>query len=545
MSKVQPSALEATAPAIDACCGPAATGSPADWPDELSSLIGDLQHPPGAVSEFTPVLDRPLHGTTLFLARCRVNMRCGPFIAYIFQDITTKAYVIALAHGDLTGASELYTRLHSSCVTSETLRACDCDCVQQLEGAIEVIASKGSGILFYLMQEGRGVGYVAKARDRMLVQASLDRISTFQAYQCMGLGKDHRRYDNISHICHLLGIHAGFVLLTNNPDKVAALEAQGLHVIRSEALEFAPSAFNLAYLTSKAAAGHILSRPGESIMNRSALPPEQVIPFKPHALGAAQRFIYSASYFLPMKPVDGEVVLSQARFEEVFPADVLRNYMAGADPIVLGHEALRDQRHVVRVDPARIARFRRNHPEDPVGELLTTPYWFRVHVYFDLVTGQEFVVLTYGNPKPGEAPVVRLQSESLFNRFPLESTDNRDKFEKSVHHIVRYGSGAIILLYYDGRGAGFGAFATDRMLTEGGHTATSDESYKQLGVVYDSRDYDACMMLLQHHLTPHRIQMVMNSPDSLVRKKEYAAALNNHHIDVEKWIFLDESSVAE
>src|SRR5690606_37253995 len=126
------------------------------------------------------------------------------------------------------------TRLHSSCVTSETMRGCDCDCGQQLEGAFKVIAEKGNGILFYLMQEGRGVGYIGKSRDRMLVQASLDQLSTFQAYASMGLKKDHRSYDNIAHICHLLGIKASFVVLTNNPDKVEALKSLGLNVVRTE-----------------------------------------------------------------------------------------------------------------------------------------------------------------------------------------------------------------------------------------------------------------------------------------------------------------------
>jgi 3,4-dihydroxy 2-butanone 4-phosphate synthase/GTP cyclohydrolase II len=72
--------------------------------------------------------------------------------------------------GDLKGNDPLYIRMHSSCITSECLRSTDCDCVEQLEGALQKISQKGSGILFYLMQEGRGSGYVAKSRDRMLVQ---------------------------------------------------------------------------------------------------------------------------------------------------------------------------------------------------------------------------------------------------------------------------------------------------------------------------------------------------------------------------------------
>ncbi len=524
---------------------PASAGTvPGKGSVDLEGLVRLLQDAPGAVHEMMAVHDRPLFGTTLFLARCTLETRFGRFSAYIFEDIIDKHYIIALAHGDITGATELYTRLHSSCVTSETLRGCDCDCVQQLEGAIKAIAEKGTGILFYLMQEGRGVGYVGKARDRMLVQASLDRISTFQAYDCMGLRKDHRNYENISHICHLLGIKAGFILLTNNPDKVTAMESQGLKVLRTETLEFEPSPFNLSYLTSKAAAGHILKRPATSLV-RSALPPEPVVPFKPHALPYAQRFIYSASYFLPVKPVDNEIVLASAEFKALFDPRSAERYMAGSQPLVRSYELIRDNRFVVRIDGGRIAEFKREFPDDPIAELLTTPYWFRVHVYFDLVTSQEFVVLTYGHPRIHDIPVVRVHSESLFNRFPLVSMDNRDKFKKSVQHIVHYGVGAIVLLYYDGRGAGFGAYATDRMMTERGLSLSSDESYRKLGVSYDSRDYEACMQLLRHHLPNEKIQMVMNSPSSLVRKKEYSTALNDHHIDVEKWIFLDEESVAE
>jgi 3,4-dihydroxy 2-butanone 4-phosphate synthase/GTP cyclohydrolase II len=173
-------------------------GEAARLPDVLRQLVDQLQHPAGSVLNRAGMEDRPLRGTTLFLASCSVETRMGPFTAHVFQDVIHKGYVIALAAGEVTGASVLYARIHSSCITSETLRGCDCDCVQQLEGALEVIQRKGNGILFYLMQEGRGVGYVAKARDRMLVQSSHDRISTFEAYRCMGLKKDHRGYEDVA-----------------------------------------------------------------------------------------------------------------------------------------------------------------------------------------------------------------------------------------------------------------------------------------------------------------------------------------------------------
>lgn len=508
---------------------------------DFEALIAGLQHLSGTAFALQSVDDRPLYGTTLYIANCALDTRFGPFRAYIFQDIIDKHYIIALAHGDITHAKMLYTRLHSSCVTSETLRGCDCDCVQQLEGAFKVISEKGNGILFYLMQEGRGVGYIGKSRDRMLVQASLDQLSTFQAYAAMGLKKDHRNYENISHICHLLGIKASFTVLTNNPDKVDALKSQGIVVAGTEALEFEPSPFNLAYLTSKAAGGHILTRPSETKVKR-ALPPEPVIPFKPYALPEAKRFIYSASYFLPMKPVDNDILLTDAQFKELFSKNTIDRYMAGPKPLVLGYQLIRENRFFVKIDTDNLNAFNASHPNDPIVDLLTTPYWFRVHVYYDIVTSQEFVVLTHGTPRSHDIPVVRLHSESLFNRFPLRTVENRDKMKMSVKHIVTYGVGAMLLLYNDGRGAGFGAYATDLMLGESGHALSTDEAYRKIGINYDSRDYDASILLLKHHVPNEKIQMVMNSPSSLVKKPEYAEALKKHRIDVERWIFIDDEA---
>ncbi len=524
---------------------PAAPAKFANIPPEFQRLVAEMQHTFGAiVHDGAPTDDRPLHGTTLYLATCNLETRFGPFRTHIFQDIIDKHYIIALAYGDIVHADVLYTRLHSSCVTSETLRGCDCDCVQQLEGAFKVIAQKGSGILFYLMQEGRGVGYVGKSRDRMMVQASLDQLSTFQAYASMGLQKDHRNYDNISDICRLLGISAPFIVLTNNPDKVAALRDQGIDVVDTEALEFEPSPFNLAYLTSKAASGHILNRPSETKVKR-ALPPEPVQPFRPHALPACKRFIYSASYFLPVKPVDDEVLLNAEEFASLFAQKSIEDYIAEEKPLILDHEFIRGNRVLVKIHAGNLKAYQSAHPDDPIAELLTTPYWFKVHVYYDVVTSQEFVILTHGTPRLYDIPVVRLHSESLFNRFPLRTVENRDKFKQSVKHIIHYGVGVIQLIYNDGRGAGFGAFATDLMLTQSGKALSSDEAYKRIGVNYDSRDYEASVALLKTHVPHGKIQMIMNSPSSLVKKTEYAQALQKQHLDVEKWIFLDEDSIGE
>ncbi|MCC5025138.1 MAG: GTP cyclohydrolase [Candidatus Synoicihabitans palmerolidicus] len=513
-------------------------------PPEFQRLVAEMQHSTGALLHPQTMDDRPLHGTTLYIATCSLETRYGTFRTHIFQDIIDRHYIIALAYGDITAAEVLYTRLHSSCVTSETLRGCDCDCVQQLEGAFKVIAEKGSGILFYLMQEGRGVGYVGKSRDRMMVQASLDQLSTFQAYASMGLKKDHRNYDNISDIYRLLGITAPFIVLTNNPDKVSALRDQGINVVDTETLEFEPSPFNLAYLTSKAASGHILSRPSATAVKR-ALPPEPVVPFKPHALPGAKRFIYSASYFLPMKPVDDEVLLGADEFQAFFRDKKVEDYIAEENPLIIDYQLIRGNRFLIKIHPGSLKAFQDANPEDPIVDLLTTPYWFRVHVYYDIVTSQEFVILTHGKARIYDIPVVRLHSESLLNRFPLRTVENRDKFKQSVKHIVTYGIGVIQLIYNDGRGAGFGAYATDLMLSEAGLALSSDEAYKRIGVDYDSRDYEASVSLLKQHIPNEKIQMMMNSPSSLVKKPEYALALQHHKVDVERWIFLDDESLGE
>ncbi|MFM7554239.1 MAG: GTP cyclohydrolase [Verrucomicrobiota bacterium] len=504
---------------------------------DLKEWLRRLEAPRVDTTRRQARLDRPIHGTTLYVASCSVETRHGPFRAHVFQDLIHKGYVIALAHGELSARRPLYTRIHSSCVTSETLRGCDCDCVQQLEGALETIARRGHGILFYLMQEGRGVGYVAKARDRMIVQASRDKVSTFEAYAAMGLRKDYRDYEDVMHAATLLGLKTSrFILLTNNPDKIEAMRAQGLKVVRAEPIEFEPSPFNLAYLASKATSGHRLDRPGQTPV-KSMQPPEPVEPVEPKALETAQRFIHTASYFLPVKPVDSEILITEAQFRA--HKDGIEAHMTGHRPIVKDCYLIRDNRFIVTIDYERYLEHRRGREGDPLVSLLSTPYWFRVHVYFDIVTGQEFVVLTHGRPKIYDLPVIRLQSESLFNRLPLTNTDNRDKFKRSVREIVHYGVGAICLLYFDGRGAGFGAHAVDRMLTERGQALSSDEAYRMLGVDYDSRDYEACLILLRHHLPHSRVQMIMNSPSSLIRKPEYAAALNRHRIEVEKWIFLE------
>ncbi|WP_269542896.1 hypothetical protein [Cerasicoccus fimbriatus] len=482
--------------------------------------------------------DHPVHGATVFIGHTAVPTRFGDFRACIFQDIIHKGYIIALTFGDVEKADLLYTRLHSSCVTSETLGGCDCDCVQQLEGAMEKIAKSGQGVLFYLLQEGRGVGYSAKARDRMLVQASGDTLSTFDAYRLLGLKKDYRQYQNIADIVHILGIEAEWVILTNNPDKVAAMERNGLKVARAETIEFEPGPFNLFYLKSKKESGHTLSRPNEIPLADIKLP-EPVVPFKPSRLKQAERFIYMASYLLPVRPIDDEIVVSYETLRGILGNHEIDEYTQGIHPLVKKFESLRGNRIMLKIDPKSMKALDQTEGGNPLRGLLIEPYWFRVHVYYDVVTGDDLVVLTHGNPKTYESPIVRIQSESILNRFPVKVDDNKEKYNRAIQHIVRYGSGAVVLVYQDGRGAGFGAFAIDRMLMEQNLSRGTRDSYRKLGIPFDQRDYEVVFQVLKSHLPSLNIQMVMNSPNSLVQKNEYAQALHRSGLNVVNWIFLE------
>lgn len=219
------------------------------------------------------------------------------FRIQVFRTLDDHRYVIALVCGRITDRTPLLARVHSSCVTSETFGGCDCDCVQQLEGALAAIGQEGRGILFYLPQEGRGAGLVAKARDRMLVQASENRLTTFDAYERLGLPADCRRYDAVSAMVRLLGIRAPLELLTNNPEKLAQLEREKLPIAGSRPLRVESSAMSHHYLKSKQQRGHDLASTG----TKGLVPalPEKVTWQEPVEI-AGESLVRMASYLLPV-----------------------------------------------------------------------------------------------------------------------------------------------------------------------------------------------------------------------------------------------------
>jgi GTP cyclohydrolase II len=243
----------------------------------------------------------PIAGTLLLAGTRTVASRHGAFAVHLCRDLTRHTYALVLARGDVTAPDPLLARVHSSCVTSETLTACDCDCAEQLDGALAAIAAAGRGVVFYLDQEGRGAGFAAKVRDRMMVQASGGRLGTFEAYARMGLPPDLRSYEAVAAARRLLGITAPLALLTNNPDKLDTLRALGVPLAGAVGLALPPSPFNRHYLAAKAEAGHRLS----PTFGVEAEPPGPIAVTEPHSIVEATSLVRIGTYWLPVRAPDG------------------------------------------------------------------------------------------------------------------------------------------------------------------------------------------------------------------------------------------------
>ena len=358
------------------------------------------------------------YGTLLHIEERPLETRYGEFRAHLFSNIANGRFAVVLSCGDVTDSSPLLARVHSSCVTSETFGACDCDCAGQLDEALRAIASAGRGVVFYLMQEGRGAGFVAKARDRMIVQASRHRVTTFEAYERMGLGSDQRRYDEVAFACHMLGIEAPLRLLSNNPEKVAALEGAKLVIDCVVPLCEDASPYNLHYLASKSRSGHTLD--DESGARSPAELPEEVSYFDPYPLPSHPHLLRIASYLLPIRISSG-----------------LSTGFSTGQRISAGPSR----------GPAGVGVKRPSTAgTDARGGESAAPLWFWLHLYVDRALRQERVVLTYQRDANAQ-PLVRVLRESLLERFPLrEDRGMTCRWRDVVAEIADRGAGCAAFL---------------------------------------------------------------------------------------------------
>ena len=162
---------------------------------------------------------------------------------------------LAIVAGDPAGDDTL-VRIHSECLTGEVLHSLKCDCREQLDFGLRRIADEGRGAVFYLRQEGRGIGLGDKIRAYALQEKGAD---TVDANRMLGLPDDARQYHVAAFMCADLGIRS-VRLLTNNPDKVRKLRAEGVPVEQRVPVHIEPNAHNRDYLLTKGRRmGHELS----------------------------------------------------------------------------------------------------------------------------------------------------------------------------------------------------------------------------------------------------------------------------------------------
>jgi len=205
----------------------------------------------------------------------------------------------------------------------------------------------------------------------MLVQASGNRLTTFDAYAQLGLPDDQRTYGQVAAMARLLGVVAPLRLLSNNPDKVAALREAGAAVDGTEALRVDPSAYSQHYLDAKSRAGHSVATTDRI---DAAVLPEAVSILVPTPVATAPRFVRLAAYLLPIRCSDTA--------------------------------------------------------------------WFRLHVLLDTTTRRERIVLTHGTN--GADVLVRLQRETLLDRFPRTTSRYRPRWDATVARMVEHGAGLVL-----------------------------------------------------------------------------------------------------
>jgi GTP cyclohydrolase II len=196
------------------------------------------------------------------MAEAELPTRWGKFRVFGFEgSVPGEKRVdtaVALVMGDVTSASGLapLMRIHSQCLTGDVLGSLRCDCRQQLEKALSMIAEEGKGILIYEQQEGRGIGLMAKLQAYALQDQGRD---TVEANQDLGFEADLRLFQLPGEILKQLGVKR-VRLLSNNPQKLNSLTSAGIEVTERVPCEVEPNSLSKDYLrTKKEKLGHLFS----------------------------------------------------------------------------------------------------------------------------------------------------------------------------------------------------------------------------------------------------------------------------------------------
>ncbi len=178
----------------------------------------------------------------------RSPTRYGTFQLMLFTNNRDRKEHLALVMGDVRGRENVIVRVHSECFTGDVLGSLRCDCGEQLDRAMQMVAQAGQGVILYLRQERRGIGLLDKLRAYNLQDDGLD---TVEANLELGHQPDERDYTVAALMLKDLGVRS-VNLITNNPKKIKELRELGVLVHQRTPIEVPPRPENLRYLHTKA-----------------------------------------------------------------------------------------------------------------------------------------------------------------------------------------------------------------------------------------------------------------------------------------------------
>ena len=191
-----------------------------------------------------------------FIAKSRLPTAIGEFTMHGFDDPDSGKEHVVLTMGDVGDGEPVLARIHSECLTGDALFSLRCDCGSQLNKALNDIAAASRGALFYLRQEGRGIGLINKIRAYDLQDHGAD---TVEANEQLGFGADQRDYTLLKPMFEHLGIKS-VILMTNNPRKLNALADMGIQVTERREIHTGENPHNEKYLQTKAGKlGHLFN----------------------------------------------------------------------------------------------------------------------------------------------------------------------------------------------------------------------------------------------------------------------------------------------